>query len=115
MLHWQAQEMILHKLDRDPKLAETDMNTRAELFKPLAMYRRLDFGVALIALFLNIEEGLQQNDLSFQDLQERYEPSRPEESPEKETPSEGLKEELRSFESDLDNLADDGSIVADIS
>jgi hypothetical protein len=107
---WAATEAILKQLDRDHKLAETTMETRAEILKPIVPYRRLEFGTILAGLVGQIRIGVEQNGVAFEELFGRLE------SVESNGPQEGASEneELRSFESYLRDISSDGSIIEEI-
>jgi len=86
------------------------MEARSEIFKPLTVHRRMDFSTVLAGLLLNIGAGLQQNGVSIEDLSSRLEPLESLGSEEKPDTD----EELDSFISDLEDIAGDGSLIADI-
>lgn len=110
---WEAQETVLNILSMDPKLAETDMETRSELLKPIIPYERLRFTDWIGRLISIINDGFRRNGLDLESGMRQFRQNNLD-MQDSNTSSVDQSGDLAAFKSDLEDLAIDGSLIVEI-
>lgn len=106
----EATRVVLDHLDADPSLADATIDSRQELFEYQAQFRLLEFDRVLNVLMANISVGLESNGVSVEEVAT----SNPDTGKTQQEWSDAELRDLTEFESDLEELAEKGSLIGRI-